>query len=144
MKFLSLPTLLFALPLGALGAPSSSSSSSASSSSLSPSTMQARDGCTIHGQWDSNWVEYANSRYRVRIWHDGGDGNLNSRWCDFFFSHGSFVTISNPGCWQDGDHAVSDVSYGQGPVGYEQYKKTFWDSFIAMRDATGCQLDVNL
>ncbi|KAJ3484797.1 hypothetical protein NLG97_g6968 [Lecanicillium saksenae] len=58
--------------------------------------------------------------------------------------HGSFVLISNPQCWQDGDHALADVSYGQGPVGYQQYKKTFWDAFIAMGHETGCELNVNL
>ncbi len=79
MKF-SLPALL-ALPLAALAAPSSSSSD----------VIAARDGCTIHGQWNSNWVEYANSRYRVHIWHDGGDGNLNQRWCDFFYSELSLL-----------------------------------------------------
>ncbi|OAA53266.1 hypothetical protein ISF_08880 [Cordyceps fumosorosea ARSEF 2679] len=129
MKF-SLPTIL-ALPLVALAAPSPSSPAS---------DVQARD-CTIHGQWDSNWVEYGNSRYRVRIW---GDGNTKDRWCDFYWKYGSFVTISNPACWVDGDKAISDVSYGRGPIGYEQYKKTFWDAFIAMERETGCKLDVNL
>ncbi|KAJ6782925.1 hypothetical protein PWT90_03077 [Aphanocladium album] len=132
MKF-SLAAII-ALPLAAVASPVAVPE---------PSSLSKR-GCTIHGQWESNWVEYANSRYRVKVWHDGGDDNLNSRWCDFYYSHGSFVIISNPQCWQDGDHAFADVSYGQGPVGYEQYKKTFWDAFIAMGHETGCDLNVNL
>lgn len=96
MKFF--PTFLLALlalPLAALAAPptpvsvESAEATEAAEAAEAAEVAEAAEAgkeCTIHARWEGTWIEYGLSRYRVRMWNEGGERNLTDHLCVFFWS----------------------------------------------------------
>ncbi|KAH7130482.1 hypothetical protein B0J11DRAFT_613107 [Dendryphion nanum] len=104
--------------------------------------VEKRAACTLWAKWDSNWVENAARRYRVRLVLDT-DINLTVRFCHLWLDYGSFAPVSNPQCFfHPGLNTwAADVSFIQGPVGHGQYLDSIQRGLNKFREVWGC--DVN-
>ncbi|KAM3426088.1 hypothetical protein NHJ13734_009669 [Beauveria thailandica] len=107
-------------------------------------SIEARADCNLIAHYETDWIEYANRRYRVAASFTGNSHNRDmlQTFCDSFYAAGLFVSISNPQCYHhDGGVMYADVSYIQGGAGYNQYKDTMQRTVNEWRARTSCDVD---